>query len=276
MRVKLLVVWCVCMVWWTGTMSAASLSEQVCAGGQCQSAVYSLGNGHPVSQLLQFGQSGAAFNLFGQAWAQDYATLKAYASSTATNDPKQDIVFGAANAVDRLFFPGLSSGSVDFVFGIEGQTSFALAAGRAELDFSYGPNTNIQTNQILWRQATAGTGITNVPLQTSFTVTMTFGAFVDFNFTLTSLIQCSSGGFAPTCNGSATTDFLDTMALTQLIVRDSNGNVVTSPTITSESGFDYTHLPGLTSTAPEPGTAVTVTVVIFALCLRRRRSGAAA
>jgi hypothetical protein len=66
-------------------------------------------------------------------------------------------------------------------------------------------------------------------------------------------VICSSvgGGDSTTCNASS--DFIDTVAITGAQVYDSSGNLVNGATLVSDTGFNPNAIP---STVPEPGSVL--------------------
>lgn len=244
---------------------ASFLSESACAGGQCNN----------VSSGLASISTGD-LNALGQAWAEDFGTLKAYAEIDGTDPVAGNYVsvFGTATAVDRLYFPGLTSGTADFTFDLSGTTSLALQDGRMEVYLDAGNNPNSGTHYVLFRE-NAGEGACancpDVPMQNQLTVSFDFGSFLDTDFAFSAFILCG-GDPRHACNGSATADFLDTLKLTQIQVFDSNGNLVDNPVINSDSGFDYSALAGpQPSAVPEPALWIPMLLGCAAVCLFRRK-----
>jgi hypothetical protein len=232
----------------------AYLSELVCAGGSCNSSSSSV--------LTSWGESTPLVTSLAEAWAQDYSTLKAYAQISATNLPNGtvDNVFGTATSVDRLYFPGQTTGTVDFTFNFSGTTSYNIAYGREEVDFSAGHNSSNLTNYLLYRQG--NDGLPNAPLVTTLKVTLSYNAFMDYQFTLGSQVYCEAltnpNQVLQPCNGSGTVDFLDTAKLVHIDVFDSTGQLITAPAITSDSGFNYSQFTTAGAGVPEPGTFLPV------------------
>ena len=243
----------------------AHLEMLTCRDGSCGSQ---LGPG-----LLSYPGSGVSYTTIAEARATDYATLGARAQVSGTKLTGGIEVLGVASAVDRIFIAGTPSGTIDFFFSVDGSTSVALDAGYADLVFSSGPVaiTNpydpSHDVRLLWREHADGTVI---PLISNFTVSIGFAGFFDTRFYLASRVVCEASVHSPTCIGSADVNFLNTLHLNQIIVRDGSGNVVDNPILTSQSGFDYSRLlaePG--AEVPEPSTFALLSAGILTLGLLR-------
>lgn len=257
---------------WTGLLLAlglsglpllqgASLTQQTCVVGSCLSTY--------TSGLLDFPKSSATYTADAQAWAQ-YDSLRAYATVTGINDPGADQVVATASAVDRLFLSG--SGTVQFLYDVSGSITFALDSGREEVYVDAGPNSNLLTHYLLFRQSAGSVGgiFPYKPLQTQLTLTFDYDGFLDYTIGFTALAYCYTSEFQSHCNGSGTVDFLHTMQLAQISVFDANGSPVSSPVITSQSGFNYSQFLTDTSTTPEPSTWVLFLFAASSLALLRR------
>lgn len=246
-------------------LHGATLEQQTCNDGGCFSTF--------TSGLLSHPATGSDFSSLAEAFAIDYANLGVHAQLTATNHPVQIIVSAFATAQDRLFFGGASSGTVDFLFNITGQTDFALTEGYAELVVDSGL-VGTPDRFDLWREITPD--FIGLPIQAQLPelmITLPFSGagFLDYRFTLSAVINCVALS-SNICNGSLDADFLSGMSLSSITVRNEQGNIVFSPGITSESGFDYSpFLAGSPSEVPEPSTWILLGIGLCVLFLRRER-----
>jgi hypothetical protein len=82
------------------------------------------------------------------------------------------------------------------------------------------------------------------------------------------------GGGGPTTTCNASSDFLDTVAITGAQVYDSSGNLVNGATLVSDTGFNPNAIP---STVPEPGSFLLFgTGLVGVVSLMRRKIGPSA
>jgi hypothetical protein len=159
------------------------------------------------------------------------------------------------------------------LFNITGQTDFALTEGYAELVVDSGL-VGTPDRFDLWREITPD--FIGLPIQAQLPelmITLPFSGagFLDYRFTLSAVINCVALS-SNICNGSLDADFLSGMSLSGITVRNEQGNIVFSPGITSESGFDYSpFLAGSPSEVPEPSTWILLGIGLCVLFLRRER-----
>lgn len=242
-------------------LPAASIAHLVCSDGSCGSGV---GPG-----LTQNPLSGANFSTTSEARSQDFGNIGVRAQVDGTNVNGDIETHANVTLNDQLTVSGLTVGTVQFIYSIDASTTFNLTSGFTQLYVREGAVSDVLAPiHLLQFQATPNLGFSGqIPTALStLSITQSFNSSLTYTFTLTAIVNCYTPGANSQCNGSGEVDALSTMTLQQVVVRDSQGNVVTNPIISSQSGFDYTAV--ATSAVPEPATwsliILGLSIVMFA------------
>jgi hypothetical protein len=247
------------------------------------------GAGYVSVSNLTDASSDTAFTYFAQANAS-FGKLQAGASGNYNlSSDSTRVAFAFALVTDQLTLdaPGLAgaNGTLDLSFLLDGELQGSGDGGAAMfagVSWGQDPEPLGQGNQgQFFQYATSGPYglVPSAPIATAvpfgwgqpfyLTMFMAVGAGTP----ITSLLDCNHGDACTTAvsgSGSGTADFYHTMALTALLPKDANGNLVADAQFSSGSGTQYS-LNGVEA-VPEPSSLLLLGTGIALTYTRRRRS----
>jgi hypothetical protein len=166
---------------------------------------------------------------------------------------------------------GVGKYSISFIFSLNGTIN---NGGNPAFGSEFSANVSLSQGnpgiaQVSYCETIYCDGST---IPSTFTLTysnLTYGELSDLSLTFAALgyvIPGSSG----LLNGGFTSDFADTVQLTEVLVTDSNGNPVPDITLTSQDGYNYPLAPA--NAVPEPFMLIPLALGGALIALRRRRT----
>ena len=167
---------------------------------------------------------------------------------------------------------GTGNYSISFVFSLEGTIN---NGGNPAFGSEFSANVSLSQGtpgiaQVSYCETVYCNGST---IPSSFTLTysnLTYGELSDLSLTFAALGYVIPGVSSGLLNGGFSSDFADTVKLTEVLVTDSTGKPVPGITLVSQDGYKYPLAPA--NTVPEPSMLVPLALGGALVALRRGRA----